>query len=109
MLDRSSAVLEGLGYEVMGAYGIDGRRYFRKTDANGRRSHHLHVFETGSPHLERHLAFRDYLRAHPDIAAEYANVKAALVEKAVGSEAYMDGKAPFITRIEAQALLWARA
>lgn len=64
-LDRASGRMEGLGYEAMGAFGIDGRRYFRKIDASGTRTHHLHAFEAGSHHIVRHLAFRDYLRSHP--------------------------------------------
>lgn len=56
-MDGQSRVMETLGYEVMGAYGIEGRRYFRKINASGRRSHHLHVYAHGSLHIQRHLAF----------------------------------------------------
>src|SRR5919112_3572482 len=38
---RSSA-MQSLGYEVMGEYGIPGRRYFRKDDRQGVRTHNLH-------------------------------------------------------------------
>lgn len=57
-MDRHTDQKQALGYEVMGAFGIEGRRYFRKFDRGGNRTHHLHVFGTGSPHVERHLAFR---------------------------------------------------
>jgi GrpB-like predicted nucleotidyltransferase (UPF0157 family) len=59
-LDREISTLEGLGYEAKGEFGIPGRRYFRKNDAQGRRTHHVHAFPRGSAHVERHLAFRDY-------------------------------------------------
>ncbi len=108
-VDTQNSALEGLGYEVMGEYGIAGRRYFRKFDADGIRTHHLHVFAQGSPHIARHLAFRDYLRTHPEVAADYSALKARLVAEAADSEAYMDGKDPFIQRVEAQALAWAGA
>ncbi|MEM6407551.1 MAG: GrpB family protein [Pseudomonadota bacterium] len=107
-LDAATDAFETLGYEVMGAFGIPGRRYFRKTTSAGRRSHHLHVFTTGSEHLERRLAFRDYLRAHPSVARAYSELKARLLEKSDDAEAYMDGKDPFIKDIEARALEWAR-
>jgi len=108
-LDAQTAKMEALGYEVMGAFGIEARRYFRKIDTSGQRTHHLHVFETGSPHIERHLAFRDYLREHAHIAREYSDLKAALTNGATPSwDAYIEGKDPFISRVETDALHWYR-
>lgn len=74
-LDQQSASLQALNYEAKGEFGIPSRRYFRLDDATGRRTHQVHSFEVGSPHVIRHLAFRDYLRAHPGIAAEYGELK----------------------------------
>ncbi|HKM43333.1 MAG TPA: GrpB family protein [Limnochordia bacterium] len=94
-----------LGYEALGEYGIPGRRYFRKGAKH--RTHHVHVFEVRSEHIERHLAFRDYLRAHPDEAKRYGDLKAALAKQYPDDiEAYMDGKNSYIQRVEGQALLW---
>ncbi|MEZ5778107.1 MAG: GrpB family protein [Paracoccaceae bacterium] len=107
--DAKACALESLGYQVMGANGIEGRRYFRKIDSNGTRTHHLHVFEEGSPHVERHLAFRDYLMAHPKIAKEYSSLKARLTRgDAPTWDAYLDGKDPFVSRVEPQAVDWFR-
>ena len=107
--DAKAPALEHLGYEVLGAYGIEGRRYFRKTDRSGTRTHHLHIFEEGSQHVERHLAFRDYLMAHPLVAQEYSSLKQRLT---LGSkptwEAYLGGKDPFVRRVEPQAVAWFR-
>lgn len=87
-VDRAAPQIVALGYEAMGAFGIQGRRYFRKTDAAGR-THHLHAFEAGSPHVHRHLAFRDYLRAHPQEAAAYAALKIQLLaDGQTGWDAY---------------------
>lgn len=108
-LDEHNPVMEGLGYQAKGAFGIEGRRYFRKCDASGNRSHHLHVFEQGSRHFERHIAFRDFLRTHPAKAAEYSELKAR--ETAAGnvtSDAYMDAKGPFMVATEKLALDWYR-
>ena len=107
-LDACSEMIEILGYEAMGEFGIDGRRYFRKVD-NGTRTHHLHVFAKGSPHIERHLAFRDYLRHHSDVAAKYSDLKASLTrEKPATWSGYVDGKAPFVESVEKDAVLWFR-
>ena len=108
-LDARPGLMPELGYEVMGAYGIEGRRYFRKSNGAGLRTHHLHIFESGSPHIERHLAFRDYLRAHPDRARDYCDVKRNLVGDgdATGSD-YVAGKAPFVLTVQAEALDWYR-
>lgn len=105
-LDAASAPLEALGYEVMGAFGIEGRRYFRKTDPSGRRTHHLHAFERSSPHLVRHLAFRDYLRRHPEKAAAYGALKLALLAGGESRESYQAAKAPFVAATEIEALAW---
>jgi GrpB-like predicted nucleotidyltransferase (UPF0157 family) len=107
--DEKSGALEMLGYEAMGAYGIEARRYFRKTNDEGTRTHHLHMFEVGSLHVERHLAFRDFLIAHADVSAEYSSLKESLTN---GEHSfwghYLDGKDPFISRIEQQAIEWFR-
>ncbi|HOZ32301.1 MAG TPA: GrpB family protein [Tabrizicola sp.] len=106
---HKSAVLRGIGYEAMGAYGIEGRLYFRKLDAAGCRTHHLHVYETGSRHIERHLAFRDYLRSNPRKAAEYSGLKARITSGSeVSWQEYMDAKDPFITETERHAVDWYR-
>ncbi|MEM9740929.1 MAG: GrpB family protein [Pseudomonadota bacterium] len=108
-VDARANMFESLGYEVMGAYGIEGRRYFRKFDRDGTRTHHLHVFQEGSQHAERHLAFRDYLRAHPKVATEYSALKERLTRgDAVTWDRYLDGKDPFIARVEPQAIAWFR-
>lgn len=47
-LDQQNSLMESLGYEVMGEFGIPGRRYFRKNNQAGARTHHVHTFEVGS-------------------------------------------------------------
>lgn len=108
--DAKVGSLKSLGYEAMGAYGIEGRRYFRKMDGNGTRTHHLHIFEEGSLHIERHLAFRDYLIAHPDLADKYSCLKERLTSGENPSwDRYLNGKDPFVSRVEAQAVDWFRS
>jgi GrpB-like predicted nucleotidyltransferase (UPF0157 family) len=54
----------------------------------------------GTPQWVRPLAFRDYLRAHGDIAAEYEVLKRNLAQvHQFDREAYTEAKGPFINRI----------
>ena len=107
-LDQQSASLQALGYEAKGEFGIAGRRYFRLDDANGRRTHQVHSFEAGSQNAIRHLAFRDYMRAHPTIAVQYGELKLCLAtENPENMAAYIDGKDAFVKEHEQRALIWA--
>nr|WP_198007033.1 GrpB family protein [Roseobacter sp. CCS2] len=109
LFDARSNMIHALGYEAMGSYGIEGRRYFRKSDPTGRRTHHLHIFAEGSTHIERHLAFRDYLRCHEEVATAYSALKAALTDvQSPHQNSYIDGKGPFISAVEKDALNWYR-
>jgi GrpB-like predicted nucleotidyltransferase (UPF0157 family) len=105
-VDGHTTVMEVLGYEAMGEFGIAGRRYFRKDNEQGIRTHHVHIFEVNSPDVERHLAFRDYVIAHPEIARQYSDLKRELAKNLHWSdiEGYMDGKDEFIKKVEKCAL-----
>ncbi|HEY9736726.1 MAG TPA: GrpB family protein [Trichocoleus sp.] len=107
-VDERNAAMQALGYEVMGEYGIPGRRYFRKDNEAGQRTHHVHVFETASSEVERHLAFRDYMIAHPEAAQQYSELKQALMRKlhSTDIEGYIDGKDGFIKEMEQRAMAW---
>ncbi|QYJ84043.1 GrpB family protein [Shewanella aegiceratis] len=105
VLDAKSSELATLGYRARGEHGIAGRRYFQKGAAQ--RSHHLHVFQSGSTQLTCHRAFRDYLIAHPDKAREYAELKRiAALSCHHDSEAYKAAKEEFIQETLALALCW---
>ena len=47
-VDELNPEMNRLGYETLGEFGIPGRRYFRKDDRAGVRSHQIHMFEQGS-------------------------------------------------------------
>jgi GrpB-like predicted nucleotidyltransferase (UPF0157 family) len=57
----------------------------------------------GSALWIRHLAFRDYLRAHPDAAAAYAQVKWDLAVHLAKDE-YTAAKSAFIERVLSAAM-----
>ncbi|MFZ4689110.1 MAG: GrpB family protein [Polymorphobacter sp.] len=74
VLDGQQSRIEALGYVFYGEYGIPGRRFYA-LPRDETRLVHLHFFESGSDQIWHNLAFRDYLRAHPAVAAAYAAEK----------------------------------
>jgi GrpB-like predicted nucleotidyltransferase (UPF0157 family) len=99
--------MEALGYEYLGEYGIPGRLFFHK----GRpRSHHVHAVLLGSDLWQRHLVFRDFLRAHSDEAQRYGNLKRNLAAEVGGDrERYLEGKSAFVYDVQERARAWRRA
>lgn len=106
-LDREVAAMRGLGYDALGEFGIPGRRYFRKNDGNGTRTHQVHGFLAGSDGAMRHVAFRAYMVAHPAEAQAYGALKERLALLHPNDiKAYMDGKDSYIKDRERVALGW---
>jgi len=107
ILDEHAKYIEDLGYQSMGEYGIPGRRYFRKSNDQGIRTHHVHSFEEDHEEVFKHLVFRDYIIAHPEEAEAYGQLKHRLaIAHPDDIEAYVDGKDPFIKESIARALAW---
>lgn len=97
-LPDAIARLAAIGYTHQGDLGITSRESFRQPDGTPR--HNLYVCAEDSPELRRHLAFRDYLRTHPDDARRYAELKRELAARHVADiDAYVDGKAEFVHSI----------
>ncbi|HDG1728572.1 TPA: GrpB family protein [Vibrio cholerae] len=104
-LDAQTSKFESLGYEAMGEFGISGRRYYRKGGDD--RTHQIHAFVRGDNHVYRHLVFRDYLAAHPEVLESYAQLKRKVAAQCNHDiEIYCDGKDSFIKEHEAKALEW---
>lgn len=106
LVDACTAAFEAIGYEAMGELGISGRRYLRKGGDN--RTHQIHAFRyDNSSDILRHLAFRDYLRCHPDVSADYGALKSRLAaQHPADIESYGDGKEAFVRQVERDALQW---
>jgi len=99
-LDEAIAALAGAGYLHRGDLGIPGREAFAYEGKEHLRKHHLYVCAEDSPELKRHLAFRDYLRSHPEAVKEYSRIKeeaAALYPDDI--DRYIAHKSPFIRGI----------
>jgi GrpB-like predicted nucleotidyltransferase (UPF0157 family) len=91
------AALERAGYEHRGERGLPGRQFFRRGEP---RAYHLHLVEEGGSLWREYLAFRDYLRAHADVARQFAAVKRVLAGRfPEDREAYMNAKSPYIQEI----------
>ena len=105
-LDRTQDRLKALGYQWWGEFGLPGRRYCSLVDeVSGKRLVQLHCYADGSPEIMRHLAFRDYLKANPELVAAYEAVKRRCAEAHPdSSHAYGDCKGEWIRRVEAEAL-----
>lgn len=107
-LDGLSDVLQAHGYEYWGEYGLAGRRFCPRVDERGKRLANIHCYQSGAPELFRHLAFRDYLRAHPQLVAEYQAEKLRARDlHPLDGFAYNDEKDAWIRKTEAVALEWA--
>lgn len=107
LLDNHNSTMEQLGYVVKGEYGVEGRRYYQKGEEQ--RTHHVHAFLTGDPNIKRHLVFRDYLVAFPQIRQTYDALKreaAHLCDNDI--EKYIAHKNEFIKHHEKLALKWAK-
>jgi GrpB-like predicted nucleotidyltransferase (UPF0157 family) len=95
------AALEEAGYVYRGESGIPGRDFFRRGDP---RQYHIHLTNIDSDFWRDHIAFRDYLRAHPDALADYAALKLNLAAMHPRDrEAYIEAKAPFVESVLAKA------
>lgn len=97
-------VLERLGY----AFWYDNPNlehlfFVRGLPPNGPRTQHLHVVSMDSPFWER-LLFRDYLRAHPNEATRYAELKQELAARYSNDrEAYTESKGVYVQEVTARA------
>jgi GrpB-like predicted nucleotidyltransferase (UPF0157 family)/predicted nucleotidyltransferase len=91
--------LAALGYSHAPTYRAGEMLWFCKPSPE-QRTHHLHLVPTGSPRFRAELGFRDHLRAHRDVAAEYAELKRRLAERFEHDrEAYTEAKADFVARV----------
>lgn len=108
-LDAAENAVVALGYVWRGEFGLPTRRYCRMNDpVTGKRKFQLHCYAADSPHYARHVAFRDYLCAHPAVAKEYETEKIRAAALYPGNTLdYNAEKDSWIKRVERDALAWA--
>ncbi len=99
--------MEKLGYAYLAKYEdtLPERRLFRTPADLGQPSaFNVHAVETASGFYERHLLFRDWLRAHPKDRDAYGKLKRELAARfPADRDAYTGAKTPFIRGIEEKA------
>jgi GrpB-like predicted nucleotidyltransferase (UPF0157 family) len=90
--------LASLGYAHQGNLGVEGREAFATPGSSP--PHHLYLCPSGGLALANHLAVRDYLRAHPEVAQEYGALKKRLaIQFPHDIDGYIDGKTNAILRV----------
>ncbi|STX51746.1 glutamate rich protein GrpB [Legionella busanensis] len=101
-VENANTAMQTLGYEAKGEYGMPFRRYFQK--GSNQRTHHVHVYELGNSEIDRHLKFRDWLRAHPKDKEAYARLKETLAHQhPYDINTYCLGKESFIAATDKKA------
>lgn len=94
------ASLAKIGYRHEGNLGIVGREAFKYEGKDHLHKHHLYVCPKDSAELKRHIAFRNYLRSHPEAVGEYSLVKEEGTRiYPYDMEKYIEHKTPFTERI----------
>jgi GrpB-like predicted nucleotidyltransferase (UPF0157 family) len=90
--------LAPLGYLHRGELGSPGRESLRAPLDDG--PPHLYLCLPQHREFDRHVAFRDYLRAHPDAVVVYARLKRQLAAKhQTNRDAYTQAKSEFVKLI----------
>ena len=107
-LSAYGAKLEGMGYSHV-PHPDDSFSPFFHRPHEWPHTHHVHVVGRGGREERRTLAFRDYLRDHPDAAREYEDLKRAVAAHVVtvdpeSQERYAEAKTEFIERVVAVAV-----
>ena len=103
ILEPVISALAKIGYRHEGDLGIPGREAFKYEGKEHLMKHHLYVCAKDSDELKRHLAFRDYLRSHPEAVKEYSRVKTEGAQLyPYDIDKYIEHKSPFIENIYAK-------
>lgn len=105
--EEAVAALARLGYRYLGEYGIAGRHFFRKGSPP---THHLHWVRKGGDFWHKQVVFRDYMRAAPDDARAYEDLKKGLAVKFHNDRSrYTAAKTDFIVGALERAWRWSGA
>ncbi len=92
--------LNKIGYIHEGNLGIEGREAFKYEGKEHLKKHHLYVCPEDSEELQRHLAFRDYLRTHKDAVEQYGQTKMQAAKLFPDDiDKYIEYKSPIIEKI----------
>lgn len=108
MVRERAPALAVAGYDLrLGSPTTTDEHLFLRRVVGHQRTHHVHALVPSSPEVGDHLLFRDYLRAHPDVAAEYGATKVRLAADAEDRMAYVEAKSPYVEALLVAARAWA--
>ncbi len=101
---RYAPEMSALGYSHVALDDFDLVYPFFQRPEEWPTTHHVHLCAVEGELEWRHLLFRDYLRANPSVAAEYASLKRELAGKYVGTtlesrEEYSLSKSDFVAEV----------
>ena len=95
--------LASLGYIHRGNLGVPEREAFFAPTSDP--PHHLYICPPNSVEFLRHIAFRDYLRAHPEDAKIYGELKRALAQRFRDDRSgYNTAKSEFVEEFTSRAI-----
>ncbi len=96
--------LETIGYSYYDSVCPHVMHFFDKR-VSGKQPYNLQLIPYRSDCWNMRIAFRDYLRSHPNVAQEYAALKRELAQRFHSDRnAYSEAKSSFIGRVVKQAL-----
>lgn len=96
---RLVPILEAHGYEHRPNDGVPDRVFLAKGPRTNR-THYLSLTEAGSDCYRESVRFRDYLRTHSAVAAEYDRLKRELADEHEDDRpTYTKMKDPFVRRV----------
>ena len=108
-MENVSQQAQRAGYLLRPLAGTKTRIFLRTEypeDFENKKVYHLHITFFGSPDWKEAIAFRDYLRIHPEDLKRYANIKKRAAEEAnEDPEEYTKIKETTVKEIIAKALL----
>jgi GrpB-like predicted nucleotidyltransferase (UPF0157 family)/ADP-ribose pyrophosphatase YjhB (NUDIX family) len=106
-VDSFNSYIIKQGYAPRGENDIEGRRYFIKGN-DIKRTHHLHIYQTGAKEIAKHLAFRDYLIENQNESERYKELKKDLSYNYPDNvKLYQEKKSSLVNELTEKALFWA--
>ena len=98
MSTRAVQALTSLGYVHRGNLGLEGREAMESPE--GGPAHHLYVCTVDSEAYQNYILVRDFLRANPEVAKDYGELKLSLAKTFHNDiEGYIDGKTDLLLHI----------
>jgi len=102
--DECVPILRNIGYDDVTPQEGNPDWYYCLGKGTHNMGYHLHLMRYMSDFSRKHILFREYLRAHPDAAQQYLELKRGMAAR-YGSDrvAYTESKTSFVESVVARA------